>query len=96
MFNCLDHRRLASFGVVHGLIRRVHDFPLLLEPVAHKSHPLAYATARDDLRVKVAALMDGKHCEDDLVCRFDMPYSSLLELFPEHRIHHIYAAKKPS
>ena len=30
-FRVLDHRRLASFGVVHGLIRRVHRFPRLTE-----------------------------------------------------------------
>lgn len=27
---CIDHRRLITFGLVHGLISRVHNFPLLL------------------------------------------------------------------
>ena len=31
MFQIFDHRRLATFGQVHGLIRRVHAFPLLLD-----------------------------------------------------------------
>jgi len=29
-FRVLDHRRLALFGVVHGLIKRIHRFPRLL------------------------------------------------------------------
>lgn len=31
MFQIFDHRRLATFGQVHGLIRRVHAFPLLVD-----------------------------------------------------------------
>jgi hypothetical protein len=30
MFRLVDHRRLATFGVVHGLITRVHGYPLLV------------------------------------------------------------------
>lgn len=30
VFKLLDHRRLATFGVVNGLISRVHSYPLLL------------------------------------------------------------------
>lgn len=28
MFSLIDHRRFATFGVVHGLLRRVHNFPM--------------------------------------------------------------------
>ena len=31
MFHIFDHRRLATFGQVHGLIKRVHAFPLLVD-----------------------------------------------------------------
>ena len=31
VFNHFDHRRLVTFGVVHGLIRRVHIFPMAYE-----------------------------------------------------------------
>ena len=31
MFQIFDHRRLATFGQVHGLIRRVHAYPLLVD-----------------------------------------------------------------
>jgi len=30
-FHCFDHRRLVTFGVLHGLIKRVHRFPLAYE-----------------------------------------------------------------
>jgi len=28
VFECLDHRRFATFGVIHGLIQRVHQYPI--------------------------------------------------------------------
>ena len=31
LFNCIDHRRFASFGLVHGLLRRLHNFPSALD-----------------------------------------------------------------
>ena len=31
MFRLLDHRRLTTFGQIHGLIKRVHNFPLLID-----------------------------------------------------------------
>eukprot|EP00977_Amphora_coffeiformis_P028351 scaffold34936_cov176-Amphora_coffeaeformis.AAC.1 len=39
MFSLIDHRRFATFGVVHGLLRRVHNFPMYRgSPTT--SHPL--------------------------------------------------------
>ena len=29
VFNYLDHRRFVTFGVIHGLIRRVHEYPIV-------------------------------------------------------------------
>ncbi|KAL7473043.1 hypothetical protein ACHAXS_013456 [Conticribra weissflogii] len=39
-FHCFDHRRLVTFGVLHGLIKRVHRFPLAYEvrPWSENSH----------------------------------------------------------
>jgi len=31
VFEFFDHRRFATFGVVHGLLRRVHNFPRAIE-----------------------------------------------------------------
>ncbi|GKY91680.1 hypothetical protein MPSEU_000139800 [Mayamaea pseudoterrestris] len=33
MFQLIDHRRFTTFGIVHGLLRRVHNFPLLLNTI---------------------------------------------------------------
>ncbi len=31
MFELLDHHRFVTFGVIHGLIRRVHEFPIAID-----------------------------------------------------------------
>ena len=31
VFNHFDHRRFVTFGVIHGLIRRVHEFPIVIK-----------------------------------------------------------------
>ena len=38
-FRLLDHRRLVTFGVVHGLIRRIHRVPRILETSSTDSVP---------------------------------------------------------
>ena len=30
-FNFFDHRRFVTFGVIHGLIRRIHEFPIAIK-----------------------------------------------------------------
>ena len=39
----VDFRRLVTFGVVHGLIRRVHQYPISLAPRSVSLRPLAGA-----------------------------------------------------
>jgi hypothetical protein len=31
VFNYFDHRRFVTFGIVHGLIRRVHEYPIVIK-----------------------------------------------------------------
>lgn len=31
MFEQIDHRRFATFGLVHGLLRRIHNYPMVVE-----------------------------------------------------------------
>lgn len=38
LFSLIDHRRFATFGIVHGLIRRVHGYPLYRTGI-HDSKP---------------------------------------------------------
>jgi len=36
VFNYFDHRRFVTFGVIHGLIRRVHEFPIAVKSKTRK------------------------------------------------------------
>jgi len=107
MFQILDHRRLASFGVVHGLIRRVHRFPRMVRlqnatisstdgvgnggtSRSQSSRPHGRATAMGNKRKpptcskeSIGAKMDGRHCDDELVCEFQKSLAELLEIVGE-------------
>lgn len=117
-FRLIDHRRLITFGLVHGLIRRIHNFPLLHiditgEVLAKEDHPplsLFPPTTSDRVRPwsqhhvtsgqreerrkvvnQVARLMDGMHCDDELVCETELPLDAIFALFPEESITSVFA-----
>lgn len=123
MFNLIDIRRFTSFGQVHGLIRRVHDYPLLLndnsslpeksewkiysrsllDPVPSQG-PLSWdrtrlqsrsesLTKQVEFRRRVAQCLDGRHCDDELVCLFERSYQDLLDLFQGSDILHVFATQ---
>jgi hypothetical protein len=112
MFQLIDHRRFTSFGMVHGLLKRVHDYPMLIDNSFGKESAgnltqhyfldregvQPFSRVQEDeriLRRRVAAAMDGRHCEDDLVCTFERPYEDLLALFPVNKIVHLFATEPP-
>ena len=132
VFENFDHIRFITFGIIHGLIRRLHEFPLALENldnddkdiVSHctvgdgesddgsfsltdhidKQYSPSYrhqqnkfpplqpkrptSKSRRDLRGiseyelahKVASIMDGQHCDDEISCMFQRPVSDLKDL----------------
>lgn len=112
MFRVLDHRRLTTFGQVHGLIKRVHNFPLLIDDstsLPFKStfiqQELKYSLANHDrLRAGgqaknhaiaekrrmatslAASMMDGKHCDDALVCACELSLIEIYDLFEGEKI----------
>jgi nitrogen permease regulator 2-like protein len=118
-FNYFDHRRVVMFGVVHGLIRRVHSFPFAVGnfPDSHQkslramhhddttpragtsclnrttSHRKSDATQdandKEMLAAKVASRMNGKVCDDELVCEFELALEELTDLVKSHRIKHV-------
>ena len=129
VFSMIDHRRFATFGVVHGLLKRVHNFPMYrgepipspwLEDVPYEGTTLipppsvpAVAflggsdrsgrhTSADSSRQasslvpphKVAALMDGKHCDDALACEFSKPLDELMEIVGKENVVSLYAPAK--
>jgi hypothetical protein len=115
IFNLIDHRRFTLFGLVHGLLRRVHNFPLLLdqpftsdssksflktqELSTRKKYERSRSGVRSErnledkrqLALRVASMMDGRHCDDELVCVFQRPLEDLFELVEGKRVVHVYA-----
>lgn len=114
IFHLIDHRRFASFGIVHGLLCRVHDYPFLMDgatdicvdtsnggnnpasPTRDRScRPSNKTDTLQDeewkLKHEVMFLMDGRHRDDELVCKFEKSYDELIELIGKDRVMHIYA-----
>jgi hypothetical protein len=90
-----DHRRFFSFGLVHGLLLRVHNYPYFpgVFPEMNGFDETATQTdSRQSLKNEfmeeksymisrsVAELMDGTRCDDELVCMFEKPFDQLVKL----------------
>ena len=56
MFSLIDHRRFATFGVVHGLLRRVHNFPMYRGSTAAATTVNATTTTGLDTRPSPPAI----------------------------------------
>ena len=116
MLHLMDLRRFASFGQVHGLLRRVHDYPVLLDGDAvvrndsetsnfsllgtasqgrSNSYSRSDSTGDDprSLRLRLSSLMNGRHCDDELVCTLERPYEDLLNLLPKDNVVHVFATE---
>jgi len=119
MFQRIDHRRFTSFGLVHGLLRRVHNYPLLVDRPALseieknllrateiEQHHLTRERSRgasqrfhqqpnpiDDRKATLMAssLMDGMHCDDEIVCKVGRPLTEVFDLLPKQHIVCTYA-----
>jgi hypothetical protein len=133
VFRRIDHRRFASFGLIHGLIRRIHCYPMVepgrpldgdderemltksvLEPEAsgpagHGREPFARTASTGshsrhhqpqqplpppEERVtpgRVARLMDGRRCDDELVSTIGRPLEELLEMVRDRGVTCVYA-----
>lgn len=81
-FAWIDHRRLITFGVVHKLIQRVHCFPFIV----------GHTVGLTGEALEIAEMMDGTHCDDELVCTFDRPLEELLEMVQGNRVSFLYAS----
>ena len=56
LVEALDHRAFVAFGVVHGVLRRVHRYPTAFPPPAPRFPP---SSARGARVARLFALMDG-------------------------------------
>jgi len=66
-----DPRRLVAFGVIHGLLLRVHRYPLRIarsKPGSKGSITAVSPFAGADAGVNWLELLDGKHSYDELCC----------------------------
>jgi hypothetical protein len=94
-FQRFDHRRFFSFGLVHNLVRRVHEYPYY--PGIFPARKVKYKQTSTDSKQQnsksytiegklyllardIASLMDGTRCDDEFVCIFEKPYKQLVEM----------------
>jgi hypothetical protein len=92
VFKRFDHRRFATFGLIHGLIARVHCYPYfpgqfpLFGDQRSQFRPGAKSQQMEDkeLSRQVASFMDGTRCDDELVCQFEKPFTTLVDLVEKY------------
>jgi len=80
----VDERRLIQFGMVTGIIRRLHKYPVQLttpesEPVPRSHHKLRGRHRDSDTnRVKLDhKWLDGNHNYDEICCKTGLTYQEL-------------------
>lgn len=94
LLDFFDMRRCIIFGIIHGLIVRVHDFPLAMRNQNYEHNLIEKEMEMVDktsnnvvdriLIEKVVDAMDGTKRDDELCCLFNLPFRSVLEV-PYHR-----------
>jgi Nitrogen permease regulator 2 len=127
VFRLIDHRRLIAFGLIHGYIRRFHNYPLLSNRIINPmdddpstpiysniqrqksisshdrigrgsshnsySHHIKgeQAMRRTQSKRQAALLMDGMHCDDEIVCTVEMPLDEVMSMFPKNSVVSVFA-----
>lgn len=96
--SCIDHRRFFSFGVVHGLVTRVHEYPYFQGSFPERRQKeldlngdlrrgvqkALHEKKLYNLARQIATLMDGTRMDDEFVCTFEQPYKRLVKLVEDH------------
>eukprot|EP00761_Pharyngomonas_kirbyi_P008276 gb/GECH01008287.1/.p1 GENE.gb/GECH01008287.1/~~gb/GECH01008287.1/.p1 ORF type:complete len:704 (+),score=164.86 gb/GECH01008287.1/:1-2112(+) len=80
----IDHRALITYGLVKGFLRRVHEYPMLIDQygVADPGEPLPEGKGEvgSGLPERLKDLLDGTHCEDEICCVLEIPREHLIQL----------------
>ena len=71
----IDEAKLIQFGLLHGLIRRLHKYPVLLSNQGSRYIGRHYMADDDSSTL----LFDGCHNYDEICCRFDLSAQELDE-----------------
>ncbi len=84
-FEKFDHIRFVTFGVIHGLIQRLHEYPIAFDRLKdarkeEEEEDTMLTSPADSRAFEIASLMDGKRCDDELSCIFQQPISKLKEV----------------
>jgi Nitrogen permease regulator 2 len=91
VFDMFDHRRFVSFGLVNGLLHRMHNYPFVLDNASSQSqqnkasffsHGSRSPSIEETNRIarSVAKMMDGLHCDDHIASVFEKPVNELIDL----------------
>lgn len=89
VINFFDVRRLITFGIIHGLLHRIHDFPLVLSEDQDRQYKYDQAQIK-----QIVSSMDGTTCDDELCCTFQKSYREILYIAHEESgrdVMHIYS-----
>jgi len=84
----LDHRRFITFGVIHGLLQRIHNYPFYTSSNNgsnninnKKNHYQSSKILKIQLLAyQIAEKMDGRTCDDALVSQFERPVEELIAM----------------
>ena len=87
----VDVRRFVTFGLIYGLIRRIHRYPTMtrakgLQPLKKKqqAYHSNYGIAKGD-PTNMVHFFDGKHSFDELCVKFRTPYQFVSELCKKNK-----------
>jgi Nitrogen permease regulator 2 len=90
VFDMFDHRRFVSFGLVNGLLHRMHNYPFVLDTASSQSkqnkesfflHDSRSPSIEEANRMarSIAMMMDGLHCDDHIASVFEKPVNELID-----------------
>ena len=74
-----DVRRFIAFGVLHGFLQRVHEYPIAPEEL-RKSCIEEANRIQDTIKASVVSLFDGKHPIDSICVSFGVSKSYVIAL----------------
>jgi len=80
LVDALDHRAFAAFGVIHGLLRRVHRYPLAVRD-ADSPPPDAARRPPNAKTQRALQLANGQHCMDEICSELDLPVTKVDRLW---------------
>ena len=73
----IDIRKFIVFGLIHGILLRIHVYPILL-------------TTDSYLGKEWSGLLQGQYHMDELCTRFKRSYQQLMYMFRNSAIEYVY------